>query len=105
VPNFEMLASYAKLKDLSLTTPREFCRSRQINDLFERQVAQLTSELSQFEKVKKFVLLENEMTVEGGELTPTLKVRRKVVEEMYKPLIDTMYDDAKQGSRSEKIPR
>jgi long-chain acyl-CoA synthetase len=105
VPNFEMLASYAKLKDLSLTTPREFCRSRQINDLFERQVAQLTSELSQFEKVKKFVLLENEMTVEGGELTPTLKVRRKVVEEMYKPLIDTMYDDAKLGSRSEKIPR
>ncbi len=93
VPNFEMLASYAKVKHLKLKTPQEFCRNLQIIDLIDRQIAQLTAGLSQYEKVKKFVLLENEMTVEGGELTPTLKIRRRVVEEKYKPLIDKIYDD------------
>ena len=56
-----------------------------------QQVASHTAALSQFEKVKKITLLENEMTVEGGELTPTLKVRRKIVDEKYRDVIDKMY--------------
>lgn len=91
VPNFEMLESYAELKELDLKTPDEFCKSEKIKDLFERQVAQFTENLSQFEKVKKIALLENELTVDGGELTPTLKVKRRVVDEKYKALIDQLY--------------
>lgn len=94
VPNFEQLESYAHLKGLALGTPREFCGNARIVNLLERQVAELTKNLSQYEKVKKVVLLENELTVEGGELTPTLKVKRRVVDEKYKSVIDKIYADA-----------
>jgi long-chain acyl-CoA synthetase len=94
VPNFEMLESYAEHKGLRITAPAEFCIHPRIIDLIERQIAEQTASLSQYEKVKKFVLIENEMTVEGGELTPTLKVRRRIVDEKYKSVIDRMYDDA-----------
>lgn len=94
VPNFEMLESYAQHKGLDIQTPAEFCRHPRIIDLIERQIEELTAGLSQFEKVKKFALIENEMTIDGGELTPTLKVRRRIVDEKYKSVIDKMYDDA-----------
>ncbi|MGH7784392.1 MAG: AMP-dependent synthetase/ligase, partial [Candidatus Binatia bacterium] len=91
VPNFEMLGSYARLKGLDLHTPEDFCGNPKILDLIERQVASQTEGLAQYEKVKKVALLEDEMTVEGGELTPTLKVRRKIVDEKYRSVIDRIY--------------
>lgn len=94
VPNFDMLASYARHKGLNLHTPKEFCSDPKIIDLIERQVASLTTSLAQFEKVKKIALIENEMTVDGGKLTPTLKVRRRIVDEKYKDLIDRIYNEA-----------
>lgn len=94
VPNFEMLASYAELKGLDLKTPAEFCQSAKIIDLFERQVAETTQALSQYEKVKKIALIENELTVENGELTPTLKVKRRVVDELYRSKIDALYQES-----------
>ena len=92
VPNFEMLESYAELKGLEIKTPAEFCKHERIRNLFERQIAQHTTGLAQYETVKKFVLIENELTVESGELTPTLKVKRRVVDQNYKALIDEMYE-------------
>ncbi|MBK6750077.1 MAG: long-chain fatty acid--CoA ligase [Acidobacteria bacterium] len=91
VPNFEMLESYSELKGLDIKTPAEFCRHDRIKNLFERQVAHFTESLSSFEKVKKIALIENELSVDGGELTPTLKVKRRVVDEKYKALIDELY--------------
>jgi len=94
VPNFEMLESYARHKGFDLKTPGQFCGDSRIIDLIERQVEARTVEISQYEKVKRIALLENEMTVEGGELTPTLKLRRRVIDEKYKSVIDKIYDDA-----------
>ncbi|MBP7474007.1 MAG: AMP-binding protein, partial [Pyrinomonadaceae bacterium] len=91
VPNFEMLESYAKLKELDIKTPAEFCTHPRIQDLFARQIDAMTSNLGQFEKVKKFALLETELSVENGELTPTLKVKRRVVDEKYREVIDKLY--------------
>ena len=99
VPNFEMLESYAKLKELDLKTPAEFCSDPRIIDLFARQIEAATPGLAKFEKVKRFALLENELTVESGELTPTLKVKRRVVDENYRAVIDKIYRDA-DGERS-----
>ena len=91
VPNFEMLESYAHLKSLDLKTPSEFCKSERINNLFERQIASVTERLAQYEKVKKFTLIEDELTVDGGELTPTLKVKRRIVDDKYRDVIEKMY--------------
>lgn len=92
VPNFEMLESYAKLKELDIKTHAEFCRNPRILDLFRRQIEKTTPGLAQYEKIKKFALLENELTVENGELTPTLKVKRRVIDEKYRDLIDNLYN-------------
>jgi long-chain acyl-CoA synthetase len=54
----------------------------------------MTPDLAQFEKIKKIVLLTREFSQESGELTPTLKVKRRVVEERYKAMIDMMYANA-----------
>lgn len=94
VPNFELLESYAKLKGLDLKTPQDLCASPKIIDLFERQVAAHTRGLARFETVKKIAVLEKELTVEGGELTPTLKVKRRIVDEKYKDIIDDLYAEA-----------
>lgn len=94
VPNFEMLRSYAKHKGLDISSDAEFCESPKIIDLLERQVAGLTEDLAKYEKVKRIALLENELSVEGGELTPTLKVKRRIVDEKYREVIDRIYADA-----------
>jgi long-chain acyl-CoA synthetase len=91
VPNFDMLDSYAKHKGFEPMRPTEYCRDERIIDLYDRQIAAATAGLGKFETVKKFRLLETELTVEGGELTPTLKLRRRIVDEKYKELIDEMY--------------
>ncbi|MBC7898776.1 MAG: long-chain fatty acid--CoA ligase [Saprospiraceae bacterium] len=94
VPNFEQLASYAKIKQLDIKTPKDFCESPKIIDLLERQIDGLTQNLSRYEKVKRIAFLENEFTVDGGELTPTLKIKRRVVDEKYKDIIDKIYAEA-----------
>ena len=99
VPDWEQLESYAKLKGLSLHTHQEFCRDPRIIDLFERQVAARTQNLAQFEKIKRIALLDHELTVEGGELTPTLKVKRRVVDEKYGDVIDRIYAEAELQNR------
>ncbi|MBA2378732.1 MAG: long-chain fatty acid--CoA ligase [Blastocatellia bacterium] len=94
VPNFEMLQSYAKHKGLSIGSPKEFTEHPRIIDLMERQVNELTEGLARHETVKKIALLENELTVESGELTPTLKVKRRVIDEKYRDVIDRLYAEA-----------
>ena len=94
VPEWDQLESYAKLKGLDLKTREAFCHHPRIIDLFQRQIAARTQTLAQFEKIKRVALLDHELTVESGELTPTLKVKRRVVDEKYRDLIDRLYEDA-----------
>jgi long-chain acyl-CoA synthetase len=94
VPNFEQLENYARSKNLDLKTPKDFCEDERIMRLFEQEIEKCCGNLARYERVKKFALLENELTVEGGELTPTLKVKRRVIDEKYKAVIDKIYSDA-----------
>jgi long-chain acyl-CoA synthetase len=99
VPDWEMLRSYAQHKGLDCKTPSEFCRHPRVIDLFQRQVDSVTEDLSRFERVKRVALLERELTVEGGELTPTLKVKRRVVDDKYKEVIDRLYAEAEERQK------
>jgi long-chain acyl-CoA synthetase len=98
VPDWEQLRAYAQLKNLNLRTPEEFCANERILDLFERQVDAHTKDLAQYERVKRIALLERELTIEGGEMTPTLKIKRRVVNEKYRDVIDRLYEGAENQS-------
>jgi len=89
-----MLASYARLKELEISTPEEFCKHPRIINLFRRQIDAATQALAQFETVKAFALIKDELTVDGGDLTPTLKVKRRVINTKYQELIDEIYRKA-----------
>jgi len=97
VPNMEMLESYAKLKEIDISSEDEYYTNPLILDLFTRQIEAMTPGLSKFEKVKRFALLKQELTIESGELTPTLKVKRRVVDEKYKDVIDKIFRDAEKS--------
>jgi len=94
VPAWEHIDSYAKLKGIDVTNRSELCRHPRIVNLFERQVDKLTSHLARYERVKRLALLEDEFSVEGGELTPTLKVKRRVIDEKYRDVIERLYEEA-----------
>jgi long-chain acyl-CoA synthetase len=93
VPDWERVESYAQLKGIKANSRAELSREPRVIDLFERQIAGLTTDLAQYERVKKVALLENELTIEGGELTPTMKVKRRVVDEKYRKIIDQLYEE------------
>ncbi|HZH92410.1 MAG TPA: long-chain fatty acid--CoA ligase [Pyrinomonadaceae bacterium] len=93
VPDWEQLRAYTQHKGIrdAGTTPAELSRNPRILDLMQRQVDALCADLSKYERVKRVALLEGELTIEGGELTPTLKVKRRVVDEKYRDVIDRLY--------------
>ena len=68
----------------------------EVRDLYGKIIERCNKSLSPYEQVKKFVLLPAELTLEGGELTPTLKIKRRVVEEKYRDLIDSLYTDVRE---------
>jgi long-chain acyl-CoA synthetase len=96
VPDWELIDSYTKLKGIQAQSRAELCSNPRIIDLFERQIARLTPDLARYEKIKAIALVENEFTIEGGELTPTLKVKRRVINEKYRDVIDEMYRRAEE---------
>jgi long-chain acyl-CoA synthetase len=93
VPNMELLRGYAQLKGIEFKSQRELLTNPRIIDLIRRQVDKYTADLARFEKVKKVALLEHELTTESGELTPTLKPRRSVIEKKYSSVIDQLYQE------------
>ncbi|HEX6728415.1 MAG TPA: AMP-dependent synthetase/ligase, partial [Pyrinomonadaceae bacterium] len=97
VPAWEEIESYVRLKGLEEESRSELCRNPRIIDLFERQIDKLTTQLARYERVKRIALLEKEFTIEGGELTPTLKVKRRVIDEKYRDVIEQLYDQAEKA--------
>ena len=93
VPVWEQLESYCKLKGIEVKSRSELCHHPRIIDLIQRQIDGLTPNLAKYERIKKVALLENEFTIEGGELTPTLKVKRRVIDEKYRDVIEKIYEE------------
>ena len=91
VPNFENLKKYAVANNITFNTVEELIADHKVIALFEKRFENLQQEFSEFEKIKKFTLLPKEFSIENGEITPTLKIKRKVVQEKYKVLIEKMY--------------
>jgi long-chain acyl-CoA synthetase len=93
VPSFESLEEYAKSINLKYQDRLELLRHSHILEMFESRLREMQKELARFEQVKKFTLLPAAFSMELGELTPTLKLRRKVILQRYQSEIDSMYQD------------
>ncbi|MDR1357249.1 MAG: long-chain fatty acid--CoA ligase [Tannerellaceae bacterium] len=93
VPDFEALRLYALQKNISYTADEDMIKNPAIIRLIEARVEDHQKDLASYEKIKRFVLLPFPFTMEGGELTDTLKLRRPVILEKYVSLIDSMYKD------------
>ncbi len=91
VPDFEALKEYADTHKIAYNKFEDLTKNKDIKDLIEKDMAQLQKKLANFERVRKFELLDKPFSLESGEVTPSLKVRRKYVEERYQNLIEGMY--------------
>ena len=93
VPSFESLEDYARSINLKYQDRLELLRNNHIIEMFENRLREMQKELALFEQVKKFTLLPAAFSMELGELTPTLKLRRKVILQRYQNEIESMYQD------------
>lgn len=91
VPNFVILDEYCRKNGISYESREELVCRPEIIQLYEEIIARRTESLGRVEQIKKFTLLTNELTQEGGELTPTMKLKRKAISEKYSLQIDKMY--------------
>lgn len=91
VPNYEALEAYAREQDIPFESTRELVENRQVHDFLFGRIELLQSRFTNYEKIKRFTLLPEPFKMETGELTNTLKLRRKVILEKYADVIDRMY--------------
>ncbi|BDD04953.1 AMP-dependent synthetase/ligase [Aureibacter tunicatorum] len=91
VPAFEALKEYAEQRNIKFDNVKDIVNDKRIIDFFKERIDKLQIELARFEQIKKFTLLSEEFTIERGEITPTLKIKRKVILQRYHDLIDKMY--------------
>ena len=91
VPNFENLKTWCEENHITYTTNTEMIHEKAVNDRFRKEVDKYNKFFGDFEKVKRFELVDREWTIDEGEITPSLKIRRKVIAEHFQGLIDEMY--------------
>ena len=94
VPAYAALEQYAKENGIVYNSREELCQSKEVIKMFSERVNNLQQDLAHYEKVKRFLLLSKPFTMETGELTNTMKVKRRVVYEHYAKEIDQMYLEA-----------
>jgi long-chain acyl-CoA synthetase len=93
VPNMDNIRTWAATKALTTGTDKELLALPEVHEKIDREVKKTLRDLAHFEMPKKVVVIEKDFTIEGGELTPTLKVKRRVVEKNYQQQIESAYAD------------
>jgi long-chain acyl-CoA synthetase len=91
VPTIERLLEFALEKNLNYNDLDDLVVHEPVRRLYQQRIEAVNADLAPYETIKKFVLLPRDFSIEAGELTPTLKLKRKVIGENYKERIDAMY--------------
>lgn len=91
IPEYKALEEYAKANGIGYSSREELCASDKIHTMMMERIDTLQQQLAHYEQIKRFTLLPKPFTMESGELTNTLKMRRKVINEHYKKEIENMY--------------
>ena len=91
VPNFEKLQDYCQRHDIKYTTAEQMIQEQRIIDRYQQELDQANANFAQYEKIKKFRLLPQPWSIEKGEMTPKLSLKRKIIKQHYQHEIDKIY--------------
>lgn len=93
IPEYKLLEEYARTHDIAFNSREDLCRDKRIIRMLTERIDTLQQSLAHYEQVKRFTLLPHAFSMERGELTNTLKIKRRVLNENYKVEIDKMYEE------------
>jgi long-chain acyl-CoA synthetase len=97
VPNFDSLERWAREKGVGYASREELVDKPEVAEHYKLLINEMSTDLAQFERIKRVAVLPREFTIEAGELTPTMKVKRRVIEQKYKDAIDRLYGSGVAG--------
>ncbi len=103
-PNIERLIDFAREEKLSYIDTEDLVSHSRILELYSHRIENFNTGLPSYETIKKFVLLPREFSIEGGELTPTLKLKRKEIYKLYRDRIENMYMNNGAGADTQPQP-
>jgi len=93
VPEYEKLVEYAKASNVEYTSMKDLLKNDKIVNFMMAEIDRYSANFASYERIKKIVLLDRDFEIEKGELTPSLKVKRNIVEDKYKDIIEKLYQD------------
>ena len=93
VPVYSLLEEYARAHQIVIDSREQLCSDPRIIEMMKERIDTLQQQLAHYEQVKRFTLLPHHLSMEKGELTNTLKIRRRVLNENYKAEIEKMYEE------------
>lgn len=93
IPEYRLLEEYARKNGIDFETREDLCANEKIHDMMQERIETLQQQLAHYEQVKRFTLVAHHFSMENGELTNTLKLKRRVINENYKAEIDKMYEE------------
>jgi long-chain acyl-CoA synthetase len=99
VPNFANVEAVAREQGRTFASPEQLAADPWVHELIGKEVAQVNANLAQYETIKKFALLDDDFTFDGGQLTYTLKLKRRVIAERYAKTIEELYAETPQEHR------
>ena len=94
IPEYRLLEEYARKNGIDFETREDLCANEKIHDMMQERIETLQQQLAHYEQVKRFTLVAHHFSMENGELTNTLKLKRRVINENYKEEIEKMYEES-----------
>ncbi|MDH8702527.1 long-chain acyl-CoA synthetase [Dysgonomonadaceae bacterium PH5-43] len=93
IPAVDEVKAFADKNNIAYSSTEELYKHPKVQELFEKQIGDMQNEFASYEQIKRFALLAEPFTIEGGELTNTLKMKRTFIADKFKDVIDKMYED------------
>ena len=93
IPEYRLLEEYARKHNIAFESREDLCANPEINAMIGERIETLQQQLAHYEQIKRFTLIPHHFSMENGELTNTLKLKRRVIHENYREEIDKMYED------------
>ncbi len=105
IPSFDDLETWARAHGVKVSSRKDLVKSHQVQKLYESIVEELNCNLAQYEKLKKVLVVPDELSIADGTLTPSMKLRRRHLTDRYKSEIDNLYAESESHHRSETPAR